>query len=393
MTFRGISRHVLIVLILILIAGTAARVTIAITSRDNFLSEDYKGLHDIKAWVYAGNMILDGRNPYKESYILDFAPVWAWICAFPVALAGKLGLDSFGASVFIKIILTITDITLLLFIIEISLKVGKNPILPSALFFLNPVSLFITGYLGQFDSVSMVPVFIIAYMMSRSSKTDWIDSNGKAVKTGLLLGASIAVKHASGPLILFMFRMFSGMKRYILSISIAVCIFIVVFLPYIVDGGTENILDDVFGQQQRIHETGWFMIFSSLGVNPSGFLLKVLWCFVLLFTALIVRKSACSNLEVIALYYVSIVLFVPSFAAHYLIYPILFGVLTYPVFTSAYTLTATVFLLSTERFSGSLALMNTPMHTLPLFLVLAAWWISIVLRGCRKTAKQISQDR
>lgn len=371
------------ILLLILVTGVCARVALALASIDQFYAEEYSGLHDIKAWLNAGELILEGRNPYTESYILDFAPVWAWISAIPVGIAGKFGLGSFIASVFIKLILTGADLVLVIFLIGICRRRGTNPLIPAALFFLNPVSIVTTGYLGQFDNVSLIPIVIFAYIMTRWGRNDQINSKVKAAKTGFLLGISLAVKHASGPIILFLPRVFSDMKKYALSLLIALSVFFVLFLPYIIEGGIGSIIEDVFGQQQRAFGTGWFWIWKLFGGFPSATLQKILFISALLCSALLVWRKKHSYLQAISIYYISIMLFVPSFARHYMIYPLLFGVMTYPVSTAIYTITSTLYLLSSGHFSGPLAFINGPIPSWPLFLVLLGWWIWAIVFRCR----------
>lgn len=383
MVYSRKDRTLRYILILILITGISARVTLAIASRDQFYSEECSGLHDIKAWVNAGNMVLEGRNPYTESYILDFAPVWPWISAIPVGISGKFGLGSFIASVFIKLILTGADLVLVIFLIGICRRSGRNPVIPAALFFLNPVSIVITGYQGQFDNVSLIPIVVFAYIMTRWGRTNQIDSRAKASKTGILLGISLAVKHASGPILLFLPRVFSDPKKFVLSLLIAMSVFFVVFLPYIIEGGIGSIIEDVFQQQQRSIGTGWFWIWKLLGGIPSAMLQKILWICGVLCSALLVWRKKCSYLQAISIYYISIVLFVPSFGRHYLIYPLIFGVLTYPVSTAVYTLIATLYLLSSGLFSGPLAFINGPIPIWPLFLILLGWWIRAVVFSCK----------
>jgi len=384
---HGIPRRTMIFLLIILTVGVVARVGLALGSESRFHSQEYQGLHDIKAWVDAGTMILEGKNPYIESYILDFGPVWAWICALPVAIAGKLGLGPFGASVLIKSILILADIAMLALICSIAIRLGRGPVIPCALFFLNPMSIILTGYVGQFDIVSVVPIAVLVLLLVREPGNSPIDTRKRAFGTGLLTGISAAVKHSSGPLFLFLPRMFGGVRKYLLSVSVALGVFLVLLVPYILDGGPDSIIEDIFGQQGRSLGTGWHWLLGIAGVVPSAALQKSLWALFVMLTALLVWRSRPRKVELISLYYVTIVLFVPSFGRHYFLYPVIFGGLAYPVMTLAFSFAASAYFLSSSMFSGPLAVADSPIPEWPAFLVLAVWWVYIIISITRsKTA-------
>ncbi len=365
----------------IIALGLVLRFAVAFHTRDCYRDWRQTGFHDIHAWVIAGGMVIDGVNPYAESYILDFAPGWAWISAVPVSVAGKLDLGSIGASLLVKFVLSLADVFLAFMVYKICSQVGRPAVLPVSLVALNPVSILTTGYQGQFDNVTLLPIAIWILLLLRwKQRNSGVDSAARAGISGGLVGLSMMLKHSSGPLVLFLADWYRSWRYLALSLLVAVLLFTVAFLPYVEGAGIPEIYRDVFGQQQRNAGTFWATIAGWFGFEqPGNGLQKALWIVMVLLSAAIAKKKHMSILAASAFYYITIVLFAPSIARHYLIYPLLFGAIAYPLEVMVYSVATSAFLLSSPRSAGPFCSFGSTMDIWPVYIVLLLWWLRVAL--------------
>ncbi len=354
---------------------------VAVTTRDCYHDWRRYGFHDVRAWVTAGGMVIDGRNPYSESYILDFAPGWAWVSSVPVTVAGKLGMGTIGASVLVKLVITFGDVVLLLLVMRMCRLIGRSPLYPVGLLALNPVSILITGYQGQFDNVTLIPIAVWIILLLRWRRGGaGVDSTPKALLSGVMVGLSMVFKHSSGPILLFTVRSFRDWRRWTLSLLLAMLLLAVSFLPYLEGAGAAEIYGDVFGQQRRVVGPLVDAITAMLGTaQPGPLLLRLIWAAMILLSALLAARRRLGILQAAALYYVSTVLFVPSMARHYFVYPLLFGAVAYPRETTVYSAVTSLYLLTWIRSAGPLRIADWGMHPWPVLLVLLLWWLRVVL--------------
>ena len=109
----------------------------------------------------------------------------------------------------------------------------------ASLFFLNPISIIITGYHSQLDGLAVLFALIAAWVIERYK-------NSLGFWSGLgLLGLSLSTKH-----ILFFFPIWLAMKqdqwRYkLLAVVVPYAIFLLLFVPFW-SGGSEGITNNVF---------------------------------------------------------------------------------------------------------------------------------------------------
>lgn len=393
---RAMRRGTTALIIALILTGVVLRVGVMMASRHHYLESGPEyGLHDIHAWVITGTMILEGRDPYVETYMLGFAPGWSWISAGVVAIAGKLGLGPWGAAVMIKLILIAADVVLMLLVVRICRLIGRWPVIPVALLAINPVTVMTTGYQGQFDNITLIFVAVMTILFLK-----WKQAGGPAVRdrrssliSGALIGLSTTLKHASGPVFLFLAREFRNWKLWISAVLVAVFIFLLSFVPHLSSAGPAEIAHDVF-QHERVHGTVWSNVAGLFGApSMNRFVQQAIWLAILVTTSAVVYRRKMPIVNSLALYYVTIVLFMPNFARHYLAYPLLFGSIAYPAATMLFSATATVFLFTILRGSGPLMIAELNLGTWPLFIVLFIWWIYILAGPVRSGGMKLPRTR
>lgn len=124
-----------------LIAGFALRLTLAIVTRPNF---------DLQSYGIVSAIVSNGGNVYAQTNRYNYSPLWSFVVT---ALAGSPTL--------IRMFLSIVDVGNALLIGKLyGTKVG-------AFYALNPVSIFIVGYGGQFETLAALPVLLVLLVYKR----------------------------------------------------------------------------------------------------------------------------------------------------------------------------------------------------------------------------------
>lgn len=199
--------------------------------------------YDFESYMVVGEIVSQGKNVYAETSRYNYAFLFSWIqgIAYCFSQIRYLSFD-YTYRITMVSILTIADL-------GIAMWIGKRYSLKLALlFFLNPISIIITGYHNQFDNIA---VFFALMSISfyddgeELSRRDWISI--------LFLSLSLFTKH-----ILFMFfawilfrNLHSGKKQWIKKLCYA-CIppfvFLLSFVPYAIQDqrAAEGILKNVF---------------------------------------------------------------------------------------------------------------------------------------------------
>lgn len=280
----------------LLIVGVLAR----------FLLPQFGFNHDFTSYGIVSDIVLDGGNVYAETERYNYGPVWflligalRWIgeqTAAPVPVF-RVGLVA---------LLTAAD-----FVIALLLRreFGSKIAL---LFFLNPVSILITGYHNQFDNLAIALAFAAVSMIGRSDP----ETDRRRWLGGLcLLGLSLTVKH-----IFFLFPLWLALRTTrwsdrLVAAALPVLLFALSFLPFVA-GGANGILHNVF--LYRSFNNG---LISRLVTDGLGGVLPAAIPFILMLAAfgLLVRKRP--PFEAALLYLVALVVLSPAMANQYLAIP------------------------------------------------------------------------
>lgn len=214
-------------LALILLIGSLFRLTLA-TLGHNFDLDSY--------WIVA--QIMDrGGNVYAETYRYNYGPIWFfiihWINQIPyfdtnlheIFLTFRLRMAFF---------LTFVDIAIAIILFR------RFSLLTSAFFFLNPISIFITGYHGQFDNLAILTGLIGVFLYETEEERP-----KQKIVALIFFGLSLVIKH-----VLFIFPVWLALhertaRQRLLATLVPYGIFFASFLPYW-RIGHEGILKNVF---------------------------------------------------------------------------------------------------------------------------------------------------
>ena len=289
------------VLALVLVLGVAGRFVVA-TRGYNF---------DMESWKISADIRVRGGNVYAETYRHPYGPVWFLI----VEVINRVALrfpDPFAVFRYsIVAFLTLVDILIAVILLR---RFGG---VAAVAFFLNPISVIITGYHSQIDNLALLLGFTGALLYASEART--ASGISKSRIAGLvLLGVSLATKH-----VLFLFPLWlafkdQSIKSRLLVLVLPPAIFLLSFVPF----WSPEVIPHVFLYRSWNNAPFW------KGLIPpviTSYLASVITPFAFFIMALVglgwlTRKQ--KPFESLLIYTVAIVVFASAVANQYLVIPV-----------------------------------------------------------------------
>lgn len=322
--WHWLINHKKLVIVSTLILGAVARLAVSFHGY-NFDVESY--------WI-VGEIMRKGGNVYAETVRYNYGPIWFLI------LGGLYDFSSNFANHFevfrfsISALLTVVDLGIFYILYkQFGAKIG-------ILFFLNPISIIISGYHSQFDNLAIFFALIGVVTLGDAQVTV---PNGKQWRGLFWVGISLVTKH-----ILFAFPLWLAIKQKswlgkFTVLTFPVAIFAAGFLPYW-NGGKDGIIQNVFLYRSASNGPFWNSLSPAIVQNNlPAFLLFLGALFILGF---VLRKK--NNLDTLILYLGGVVIFSSAIANQYLAIAVAFVARYFNIGTALFTAIATVFLLIHE---------------------------------------------
>jgi hypothetical protein len=302
----------------VLVAGITARLLVATCGHD----------YDMDSWQLVAGIADRGDNVYAGTERYNFAPGWFHILhvlnvlaghnptVFRYVVAGFLGLGDAG----------------IFFILW--RRFGK---LAAGWFFLNPVSVIITGYQCNFDNLAILLGMVAVLLMG-----DQFDRPITRRKfSGLLiLGLSLVIKHVFFAFPFWLAVKQKGMLRKLVVILIPISVFALSFVPYW-HTGSQGIIQNVF--LYRSYTTEFFYRMFVPQSMQFMFGSQTVWFFLLAIFAFICRQK--NVFEFLLFYTCVLVAASPANINEYLAIPGPFVATHLNPFTILYTAAGTLHLL------------------------------------------------
>jgi len=191
---------------------------------------------DFDLWVAVADIYHKGGNVYVESHQYVYGPVWFWIVGVLGQIAHLFPDSALAFHYILPSFLTLVDIGVLFI-----LKRRFGPI-AAILFFLNPISIAISGYHVQVDNIAMLLGLWVTELWEGCTDTPL----GMRKLAGLaILGLSIATKQ-----ILFAFPLWLAVKQkgYVqkgITLTLPIALFLLSFIPFW-QTGSQGIIKNVF---------------------------------------------------------------------------------------------------------------------------------------------------
>ena len=193
--------------------GTVARVLIA--------KHGHNG--DFQSWIWCVTVMRDGGSVYSGSSNYGFGPAWMFVLKFADMVQGIFPGNRTVFRLVIILILTAFDLGIALLITK------KFSFIAGLLFFLNPVSIIISGFHNQFDNiaifVSMSGIFLLESIEHDEKKKSWW--------LGLaLLGFGLAIKHILLFFPIWLFFRAGSFRQRASRLMFPYVVYLVCFIPW-----------------------------------------------------------------------------------------------------------------------------------------------------------------
>jgi len=339
--------------------------------------------YDMSSYRIVAGILDHGGNVYASTERYNYGPFWFLILHGLDLLAGH------NETVFRYLVagfLSLVDVGICLFLWR---RFGH---LVACLFFLNPISVLITGFHSQFDNLAIFIGLLAAEMMG-----DDLDRpvNRRKFSALVLLGLSIATKH-----ILFAFPFWlavkqKGGRQKLIVILVPVLVFLAGFTPYWREG-QQGIIQNVFHYHSETNQYFYNMFVPRC--LESIFSSRAVWFICLAVFAFIYRQK--NTVEFLLAYTCVLVATSPAIMNQYLAIPIAFVAIRWNVLTALYTVLGTWVLLGPPNgplMLGRLPVMppNLPICALVFALVWFTWrqnLVAVFQILCRKCVAEIKNQ-
>lgn len=284
---------------------------------------------DFDSYLIVARIVQDGGNVYAKTERYNYGPIWMGVLSAFYSAAG--GNENAFRPLVIAL-LCLVDVGIFLFLAK------RYNLLTGCLFFLNPISIIVTGYHNQFDNLAFLFALLAAVCMgdSRGAPFD------RRKYAGLIaLGISLTIKH-----VFFLYPFWLALKQKntaqkLIVLLLPVSLFLIGFLPYL-ETGRDGIIKNVFLYKSYANEY-FYRIFvpSFLKQALSS---QALWLLALAGFGVYFRRR--SAVEALLLYSCILVFLSPAIANQYLAIPLPFLAAHMNPAGAAYTMIGTLHLLT-----------------------------------------------
>ena len=259
---------------------------------------------DMDSWRIVADILNHHGNVYAETYRYNYGPLWFGLLHVFDRVASFTPNPYHFFRYFLVGFLILVDLGVW------ALLKKQFGYIVAFLFFLNPISIIITGYHNQFDNFAIL--LALAAVMIYGRATGGLTRRKLA---GLaLLGISIMTKHLFFAFPLWLAVKQKGWKEKLVTLLLPIAIFLVGFVPFLAHGRA-GIVHNVFEYASFNNAPFWFAALPPFLHVILGF--KLLFFGALFVFAFVVRKLPV--LESLLMYTLVMVIFSPAIANQYLV--------------------------------------------------------------------------
>lgn len=285
-SYRSLLRGSTLAILVVLAAGVALRFWVS-TLGSNFDLESYRLVADI---------VDRGGNVYAETERYNYGPIWFYVLGVLHDLSGLFS-DPAGAFRLLLIgLLTLGDAGIWAVLHR---RYGR---IAGFLFFLNPVSIIITGYHNQFDNLAIL-LGLVAMLVYAVSFVPGL----------LLLGLSLTLKHVLLVFPLWLAIKEKGLTRKLAAAAVPPAVLALSFVPFLANG-SDGIVANVIRYKGHDNAPFWHAVLPA-GLQP---LISPVALFAVAMVVLGFVWRRRNRLDLTLLYLVSLVVFAPAIANQYL---------------------------------------------------------------------------
>ena len=265
---------------------------------------------DFESYCIVGEIAGNFRNVYAETGRYNYGPIFFCIQGLLYRLAHMNPMDWESTyRVLMVSVLTMTDLGIAFFV------ANKYSIRKAIIFFLNPVSIIITGYHNQFDNIAVLLALLL--MCFYNEEKEW---NRKDIGFVVLFSLSLITKHILFILPLFIIlRKNLCWKKKIVFACVPPLFFLMSFAPFAVanPAALNGIINNVFLYRSGNNAPLLFLLYRIIGFPESPRILVYIGMMALV--AYLTRKYSFE--KQLLIYLMTMVTFASAMANQYLIIP------------------------------------------------------------------------
>ena len=331
-----------------------------------FFAYHTTGNQDMALTYIDKEFLASGSNIYVASDTFNYSPLWYWIvrCLDLISQAFPRIPFTFLERAFTSVI----DLFVFATVVEIAKLIGKSPIKAGAFFFLNPISIIISGYHGQIEGFIIMFLLFALYLFLK-----W---KGRAFYPGwLLITVGVTIKHLIfNQILVYLAHIERSWKKILLLCLLSGTVFVASFAPYLLEGYKE-ILSDVIRYGGVVRTYG----FGLAGLYPKVFpFYKIFFIGLLTLWPFLTRCQSIlkSSLVTILLF----LTFTPGISAQQFVLPVALAALSPSFGFWLYTAVASLFLLGNidELKIAAFSIVDWPF----VWIVVVVWFAMELSSGC-----------
>lgn len=361
-------------LIIIIILGIFLRLYLANGSH-NF---------DITSYQKDINIFNNGGNIYVEQTAYNYSPFLFILLGILGKIQQFLHFQSFPF--YIRTFITFIDILTTIILFKLALKNKLSVIKTVGLFFLNPISIIISGHHGQFENISILFLLFAIYLYQGKYFRNKILFISSILTIGLIIKHIIIYQ-----IYLFYLHVFKNKIKATLVFLFSCFIFLLTFLPFILEG-YHQIITQVFkyGGLGGLYGVTYFIRNFCSNCSTFGFQNEILYkyFFIIGMGLLCLFLSNKNIIKGSLLLFLLFLAFTPGVGAQFFILPIALGALQPSRWYYLYTLIGTLFLLGNFDEMNIQIFQFVNWNTVWLFTIL--WLVFELQRTFPKLRKVIS---
>jgi hypothetical protein len=329
--------------------------------------------YDVVSYFTAADAVLSGKNVYAATARYNYSPAWSYVLALLLKISGP---DILLFGVVVGLFLNAVDGAIVWSLIRISRDdLGLTPErarLRAVLFFANPVSIWTSCYLRQFDGFSTL-LLLLAIVQARRAEER---SRSARIATSAALAGSLLIKHITAFHPLLFARPVRRTGPPFAWVLVPYAVFLASFLPFL--SASRAILDNVL-----LYGT-WLT--GSKGQRPWGIQdlahrplpAIAMLVFACGLAVSIVAGRGQSLTRASLLLFLALLAFAPGFAPQYFVWPIALASMVPSAGYFVYTLLAAAFMVSDAR-----AWTAIPIPSLVPWLAVTSWFLLEIVRTRR----------
>lgn len=332
---------------------------------------------DFESYCIVGKIASNFDNVYAETFRYNYGPIFFCIQGLLYKISQLIGNDWMTAyRILIVSFLTLVDFLIAMWIYK------KHTISYALLFFLNPISIIITGYHNQFDNIAIWLVLLSCQVYNdakRFSKKDLIFI--------ILLSLSLVSKHICFFLPFFiLFRHDISLDKKVVYACVPPMVFLLSFIPFVVNDkqALEGVVKNVFLYRSFNNSPFLLIFYRILGIPENVYF--IVFLVFMLCVGFLSRK--CTYEKQVMIYLIALVAFSSAITNQYLVIPLVaLCVLETGVWKYFYIIVIGVVLILTGDGLGMLTWFQTHFEKLGIVLewyvkgryIIAAWILFITL--------------